>query len=225
MKLIAGIFIGLLTIIQTTLPIKESSRDVEITAVEATSTMDFVNEKTTLVMELTIRNGYHHDIKETTLVLDTYLEGVFQKRVTLLIKDDIRHFHTQEVKVTQVYDEVYFDEIDIISINTLEKTFFQTYQLIISSALFYNFILFFMWSVFNRHQNYILSEIKDVLIYQWWYFLVCVLVIPVVVNILGLVGRFQFMDTVYGWIYFLSVLITFPAYYGLLMLYHYVKER
>lgn len=225
MKWIAGLLMSMFALIQTILPLAEVDRPVEITKIEATPTMDFINEKTTLNLKLTIHNGHHNDINSTTLLIDTFLEGVFKERITMVIEDDIRHFYTLDVEKTQVFNDIFFDEITIVSIHTLEKTFFQSYITMIVLGLFYNFILLYMWLVFDRHQNYILSEVNEVLKKRWYYAIIIVLIIPMITNVLGLVGRYFLLSSIFGWVYYVTVIITFPVFYGGLMLYHYLEER
>lgn len=214
-----------LLILATLPPIQEVNRNFEFTVSKTNINMNVMNFTTTLEIDYTADNHHYYDIASATLVLDTFLEGEFVKQVTLLVPLNVKHHQSLLGAHEFTYDNVYFDEIQIVSVNTLEKSFFTSYRLTITLGILYNFILVFMWMYVKFQRNYLRSELNFLLYDFWPYAVGIILIIPMLVNFLSLSPNFYRIFTLHGWIYWFTVVITFPIFYGAVWLYQTISER
>lgn len=176
-----------------------------------------------LELLLTVDNKLDYDIKEITLVLDTYLDDVFVEQVEFTFQTEIKHHKAEMIEVSYRFDNIYFDEIEIVSFSMVQATFFESYNGTITMGIFFSIALFVMWMIGDINRGLITSEVNEILKEYWWAALLIVVLLPALISFFIFVGRYYVLTTIFGWIFFITALISSTVMYGILMLYHYLK--
>ena len=206
-------------------PVQEANRNFELTITDTNIHMNVMDFSTTLEVDYIADNDHYHDIASATLIINTYLEDEFVKQVTFLLPLNVKHHGSLEGTYEFTYDDLYFDEIQIVSVNTLEKSFFTSYRLTIWLGILYNLFIVIMWLWVRHFKNYLRSEMNYILYDFWPYALGIIVGIPMITNFLSLTPDYQRIFTLHGWVYWFVVVSTFPLFYSAVWLYQTITER
>lgn len=205
--------------------IQDESKNIEFKSVSETISVDVNKRQTTLEMAYIINNNHSRDLSSIALRLDVYLEGNHQKEVNFVIPLEVKHHRSMGDTYEYVYEDLFFDEVRLVSYTVYDKSFLASYDNTIFLGVFFNVVLVFAYYVAMKSNQYLLSDLNDVLIYQWYYSVPVVVGIPAIVSMLTFVGRYEVLGTIYGWIYFLASILSFPLFYLAFVIYHHFRDN
>lgn len=200
-------------------------KDITFNQISNDINIDIANEYSKLTIEYELINNYHFDVTATVLTFDAFLEDEYVKQITFYIPHTVKHHRSIQDEHTIIYDDVYFDEIRWVGFDVVEDTFFSSYRIDIVLAIFYVFVICFMWVIGDRHRGLILSEVHEILHEFWWAGLILSIIIPAIISVVTYYKRFHVLMTFYGWVFLVTAFIAMMIAYGLIVLFHSIENR
>lgn len=199
-------------------------KDITFNQISSDITIDIAYDYTMLSIEYELINNYHYDVTATVLTFDAFLEDEYVKQITFYIPHTVKHHRSIQDDHTIIYDDVYFDEIRWVGFDVVEDTFFASYRIDIVFAVFYVFVIFFMWMIGDRHRGLTFSEVHEILRDYWWAVLILGVVIPALISAIIFYQRFYVLATLYGWVFLATAFIAMIIAYGLVVLFHSIEN-
>ena len=180
---------------------------------------------TKLEIDFNIVNNLNYDIGQIILDVELLDNDVPVKEVKVFIDIEVKHHNQRLGTVEETYDLLFFDDFNILSVRTVEESFFDSYDVAIKSGVYYIFIIFFAWLVIDVSNKYILSEVHQTFKDYWWLVIIFLVIVPIFMSFISYLGRYKVLITIYGWVLFISSLAAIPVFYLILVLYHLIKEK
>lgn len=204
---------------------KVEGKEVFFLIMEKTVSRSATLAATKLEIDFNVVNNLNYDIGQIILDVELLDNDVPVKEVKIFIDIEVKH-HTQLLgTVDKTYDLLFFDDFNIISVRTVEESFFDSYDVAIKSGVYYIFIIFFAWLVIDISNKYILSEVFQTFKDYWWFVLILLVIVPIFMSFFSYIGRYEVLTTFYGWVLFISSLAAIPIFYLIIILYHLIKEK
>jgi len=180
---------------------------------------------TTLEMGFNVVNDLNYDIGQIVLDVELLDDNIPVKEISIIIDIEVKHHEQLLGTIEKRYDYLFFDDINILSVHTVEESFFESYNVAINLGVFYIVIVFLMWLVNDIGNGYILSEVHQTFKNYWWAMLVLLVFVPIFLCVFSYLGRYEVLTTIYGWVLLIASLVTIPVMYLLLIIYHLIKEK
>jgi len=181
--------------------------------------------KTTLEMGFNVVNYLDYDVGQIVLDVELLNDNITVEEVNIIIDVEIKHHNQLIGTVERTFDHLVFDDLKIMSVHTVEESFFDSYDVAISLGVFYIVIVFLMWLINDIGNGYILSEVHQTFENYWWAMILLLLFVPIFLCVISYLGRYEVLTTIYGWVLFFASLATIPIMYLILVIYHLIKEK